>query len=244
MFMPLQNRFVLVIDHASASRVPLCRILRELGARKVIEAASAREALESFKVYTSLIEAVVCERDLPKIDGLAVLKAIRMGRTPLPRTVPVLLLASDDDRAVRQAFQALDGTALLPRPVSPAKLADLLATGMKVTAPVREADLYAGVDTTLRQRIETRRLSDGGPNAREAALRESIERAEREEMTVGAFAVTDGMVLVRDLQSDRGTKLMKAGETLTSAVVQKLIDRGELTHDSRICVRREETRAA
>lgn len=76
---------VLVIDDSAAIRMAIRRILEKIG-YAVTEAADGVEALE--RVSTSP-NAVLCDIDMPQMDGLTFLKELRS--RPAHTTVPVIM---------------------------------------------------------------------------------------------------------------------------------------------------------
>ena len=109
---------VLIVEDEVDARDMLTVVLRECGA-EVHEAASAREALAV--LAASSIQLVISDIGMPDMDGMALMRAIRLLPEP-GRSVPAIALtaytrAIDRTRAILSGFQAH-----IPKPVDAVEL--------------------------------------------------------------------------------------------------------------------------
>jgi len=125
--MPMSGKRVLVIDDISVGSLVVIDCLRVFGA-SVLEVADVAGALRV--LAKAPVDLVLLDLDLPEVDGLAALRAIRAlpgrtGRVPMV----VLTAATNDDERDRLRAQGLDGYVAKPvtRAALIATLAPLLA---------------------------------------------------------------------------------------------------------------------
>ncbi len=93
-------------------RKPVVHLLKRLGFSEVGEAENCAEAL--IRLRTEPHDCVICSRDLPKPDGLALLKTIR--KDPELKRLPVLLIfqTADQEQIVPAARAGMDGYLVRP----------------------------------------------------------------------------------------------------------------------------------
>ena len=84
---------VLVVDDSAAIRKILQRVLKQTGMaiRAIREAGDGQEALETLK--TSNVDLVLTDINMPKMDGLQLLAAIK--NNPSWRNIPVVMITTE-----------------------------------------------------------------------------------------------------------------------------------------------------
>jgi two-component system chemotaxis response regulator CheY len=101
--MDLKTLRVLVVDDMSSMRMMIKAVLREMGILLVQEAGDGDRALELLDAQP--FGLVVCDWDMPNIDGLAVLQQVRA--EPRTRTLPFIMLTANAARDhVSRAIEA------------------------------------------------------------------------------------------------------------------------------------------
>ena len=112
------NKTVLVIDDSAAIRMAIRRILERIG-YTVDEAADGVEALERVSASPS---AVLCDIDMPQMDGLTFLRELRS--RPAHTTVPVIMCTTHSSfDKIREAL-ALGANEYIMKPFD----ADIIAS--------------------------------------------------------------------------------------------------------------------
>ncbi len=86
---PAQSASVLVVDDSRTLRRMLIRELNEIGITHITEAADGRVALEL--VHSKEFDLVLLDMEMPELDGLQVLHAIKTD--PIIRSVPVIVVS-------------------------------------------------------------------------------------------------------------------------------------------------------
>lgn len=110
---------VLVVDDSAAARTVVSVALRGAG-YEVVEAGDGAQALRQLQQHH--VDLVISDVDMPVMDGLSLLKALR--QQAAHRLTPVLMLSSEDSpEAVRQGLA--DGAqAWLVKPFVPQRMLD------------------------------------------------------------------------------------------------------------------------
>ena len=88
---------ILIVDDSAAIRKILQRVLRqaEIAIGNILEAAEGLEALETLKQHK--IDLVLSDINMPKMDGLQLLSAIKA--SPVWRHLPVVMITTEGGEA-------------------------------------------------------------------------------------------------------------------------------------------------
>ncbi|MBI1867094.1 MAG: response regulator [Methylocystis sp.] len=109
---------VLIVDDTSTSRMLLRDGLEALGVRNIFFASDGEQAVQ-FMMKTPA-HLVISDFNMPKLDGLGLLRAIR-GYAPTKR-VPFIMLTGRDDRALLENAIKLGVNNYLTKPFTVAAL--------------------------------------------------------------------------------------------------------------------------
>ena len=114
----LSSLSFLIVDDMESMRVVLNSLLRQLGAEKIQEAKDGHDAWQILS--KSKIDVVISDLDMPKVDGIDLLKKIR-GSIEHKQT-PFLLLtgAMEKERVKAAVFAGVDD--YLVKPFNPKNL--------------------------------------------------------------------------------------------------------------------------
>ncbi|TFZ08320.1 response regulator [Ramlibacter humi] len=113
---------VLAVDDSASMRQMLAYTLRT-GGYEVIEAADGAEALE--RLEGAGVDLVITDQNMPRLDGLALTRALRAQERW--RKVPVLILTTESGDAIKSEGRAAGATGWLQKPFEPQRLLDTLA---------------------------------------------------------------------------------------------------------------------
>jgi CheY-like chemotaxis protein len=202
---PQHWRF-LVVDDVRFTRLTLLKMLRQLGAASVQEAGDGEEALALLRSGAA-IDCIITDLEMPKLDGIALLAAVRDGLAAVPVTTFVVLLTghSDLDR-IGPALQR-DVDAFLAKPVSQQALQACL---QRLSEP-------------RAQRPRAHATSADAPPAAGDAAHERL---------VDLDQLAEDVELARDLVMDNGRRLLEAGTLLTARRREQLLEILRLTRQS------------
>jgi two-component system, chemotaxis family, chemotaxis protein CheY len=106
---------ILVIDDEAFIRTLIVRLLRDLGVKKIVEAGDGAEGL---KKVTSQTDLVICDLEMPNMDGFEFVRQLRaLDSIPNP-TLPVLILSGHREEASVRGAINLGINGYLVKPVS------------------------------------------------------------------------------------------------------------------------------
>ncbi|MBF0619314.1 MAG: response regulator [Candidatus Omnitrophica bacterium] len=124
-------RNILVADDHSASRYLIAEILR--GYATCEEATDGMDALLKYLEHGDSYDMLLLDIDMPKLDGLMVLKQIRLKEAflevPVPDRLPVIIMTGFPDR-IQKGFE-YGLSDYLVKPVSPDVLREKVQTFIK-----------------------------------------------------------------------------------------------------------------
>jgi two-component system chemotaxis response regulator CheY len=109
---------VLAVDDTSTSRMLLRDALEQLGFRNIVCAPDGEEALKI--MMTAPAHVVISDFNMPKLDGLKLLQALR-NHKPTAR-VPFIMLTGAGDTSVITRGKALGLNNYLVKPIDPGAL--------------------------------------------------------------------------------------------------------------------------
>ncbi len=113
---------VLIVDDHEGMRVLLTRVLVRVGVQRVRQAASAAAALEALSERPASL--VLVDRNMPGMDGLAFVSAIRAD-TALA-SARIIMISGVSSAQHRQEARVAGADAVLEKPVSPKTLLDAI----------------------------------------------------------------------------------------------------------------------
>ena len=109
---------ILIVDDQTTSRLLMREALQQIGFANIPFAKDGEEALKM--MMSSPAHIVISDYNMPKLNGLQLLQAIRT--FPATRITPFILLTGSGDRTVLQQAVKLGVNNYLPKPVQPAAL--------------------------------------------------------------------------------------------------------------------------
>ena len=111
---------VMVVDDQASMRAMIRRSLQDLGFRDVRDKGAAAEALASVK--NDRVHLIISDFNMPEMDGLDLLKAVR--EDPVIGKTVFIMLTGSSDRDLVQKAAALGVNNYLVKPFAPAALKD------------------------------------------------------------------------------------------------------------------------
>lgn len=112
---------ILAVDDSSSVRQLLSSTLEQHGYR-VVEAANGKEGLE--KLMESEADLIISDLHMPYLDGIGFIQLLRS--TALYRFVPIIMLTTENQTALKQAGAAAGATAWLTKPFKPHELLSVI----------------------------------------------------------------------------------------------------------------------
>jgi YesN/AraC family two-component response regulator len=188
----------------------LIKILHQMGVPAVFEAADGEAALAALGGEAAGIECVITDLEMPRLDGLGLLKEIRAGHGTIPRDLLVIMLTGHTGLDPIGSALLLDVDAFLAKPVSKQALEDCLERVFQMhqhQGTIGDAERY--------RRIE---LSSMGADAE--VVPESAEPRQEEPVSLSTLPVDS--VLSRDLLYSNGRLLLRAHTRVNARIAERL----------------------
>lgn len=115
------SQSIMVVDDSASVRQLMGFSLAGANYR-VVEAANGQEALELFDKED--ISMVITDLNMPKMDGLQLIRELRSGRAS--RFMPIVLLTSESEQENRQRSKDVGASAWLNKPFKPNQLLQMV----------------------------------------------------------------------------------------------------------------------
>lgn len=112
---------VLTVDDSASIRQMVAFTLKSAG-YTVIEAADGQEGLD--KAKNNAVNLVLTDQNMPKMDGLTLIKTLR--GLPQYRSTPILMLTTESSDAMKSQGKAAGATGWLVKPFDPQKLLEVV----------------------------------------------------------------------------------------------------------------------
>lgn len=145
-------------------------ILRGFGATHIVSETDGQRAFDL--AAASLVDMVICDAFLPRLDGFQLCRAIRQDDDQALRFVPVIILTSHTQSQNVQHARDVGATAVLAKPISPALLHERLQWVAADSRPFVKAPDFLGPE---------RRFRESGPPANGGRRHDDPDRVEKED---------------------------------------------------------------
>jgi YesN/AraC family two-component response regulator len=208
---------VLVIDDEQFSRSIIMRMVRDLGCLEPVQASNGAEGLGQLRTPGKMPWLVVSDFNMPVLNGLQLLKAIRIGKAGIPHSSLVVMLTGHTDFGLVAAAMALDVDAFVVKPVSKANLMARLTKALADEGGMKTVEQYQKVDI---EEVCSRMLSHepvGKPRQVEAPKKTNGIATKLENLK-------EGSVLAEDIRSPDGELLLGTGMPLSLRFIKRLCE--------------------
>jgi two-component system chemotaxis response regulator CheY len=112
---------ILAIDDSASIRQMVGFTLKSSG-YEVVDAMDGLDGLEKAKART--FDLVLTDQNMPRMDGLALIRALR--EMPQYKSVPILMLTTESSDTMKQQGRAAGATGWLVKPFDPQKLVEVV----------------------------------------------------------------------------------------------------------------------
>ena len=116
-------KIILAVDDSTSIRQMVAFTLKSAG-YAVIEAADGQEGLDKANASGDTISLVLTDQNMPKIDGLTLIKALR--GLPKFAATPILMLTTESSDDMKAQGKAAGATGWLVKPFDPHKLLEVV----------------------------------------------------------------------------------------------------------------------
>lgn len=217
-----RGKSILIVDDEKFSRNLLSRMLQPL---TIVEAVDGAQGLHMFQADPS-IALVLCDFNMPIMDGLKMLKSIRAGADKTRHTTPVLMLTGSSDSALVRLALGLDVDGFLVKPVSLKTLEGRLKHVLSNKRDLKPMPHYAKIEVEeISQRLlRTMSQATAGKGASDTRNGGNGEISSAEGRRFLLDKVPAQAVLAADIRTPAGDVLVTAGTPLNERLVSRLMD--------------------
>lgn len=243
----LAGKHALIADDEPFVRSLVLRMLKDLGDPKVEVANDGEEALRALASRSSAIDFALIDFNMPKMNGLAVLKAARTGRLQIRRDLPIAMLTGNSDSSLVQKAMALDVNAFVVKPASRATLASRIERMLHEDPYIQDAEIYASVELpegTPAQEVEAAPSAVILDSTRGRGI--GVALASRPAVDTSNFGpkvrrtiddVPENALLCADVENRHGICLLRQGVHLNRRFLSRLRDIAEAENVKHVWVR-------
>jgi len=111
---------ILIVDDSDAIRTPIREALESLGYQNVLEAVDGKEALDVLMEHK--VHLILSDLDMPKVNGLDLLKALR--NHSAFKEMPFLVLTFDVEQDLFHKAMECGASGFIRLPVTSEKLSE------------------------------------------------------------------------------------------------------------------------
>lgn len=213
---PFSDLEVLIVDDEEFCRTVVARLLRDLGIKKIRHASDGYQGLENLR-FPYVADVVVLDFNMPKMNGLEMLKKVREGSAGVDRDQTIAMLTGHADRELVSTAQALDVNAFMVKPTSLEILAGRLEHILGTPLALKDASVYAAIELPRIIRLSS-------DVARRASSTIRFEMAERRTVNLCLENIPANALLAEEVYGPDGDVLLPAGIRLTPRLLERLND--------------------
>ena len=120
----------LLIDDEEFISKLITRLLNEMGIKNIITASDGLEGLEKYKKVGSKLDLVICDLEMPNMNGFEFVASLRALPEAQKPDIPILILTGHSDETHVHEAVRLGINGFLIKPVSKATLEKRIATAL------------------------------------------------------------------------------------------------------------------
>lgn len=234
-----QLRVLIVDDDDFALRI-IRHILYGFEIGVIEEAFDGESAIE--KINTQNFDILITDVEMPKLNGLGLLKAIRCGETEAPRDLSTIIITSLNNSDVIGASVSLDVNGFLGKPLKPIDVSEKILCSINEITTTKAVPEYKHIETdlkTLQNRAKRTTATANIPleTENEAEIEAPKSTAPATQNKKGSVFIRDlkpGMRLQQDLYLKDGTLLLKTGYVINRTTINRLLDLREVLKDGSV----------
>jgi len=221
---------VLLVDDDRYARKSLGRVLSKLGFENITAAVDGKEALEF--LGKNEIDLLLTDINMPRMNGLELLKSIRCGRNDVERGLRTIIVTALTDVNTLGLAISLDVNGFLNKPFKPLEvIQEMLKVFAEDNADLRDKSYYLECSTDPKN-----------PETAASVSSEDREKpAESKVELLSVFGLQPGMLLAEDVTGSSGDLLLSKGFLLTQRSINRLIELGEVVTQKKYHVTRPQT---
>jgi CheY-like chemotaxis protein len=198
----LYRKRLLVVEDQHLMRELTIEALNSVGFSEIMEAENGARALQLIAKHP--VDVIIADIEMAPVDGFELAKQVRMGKTPLARSAPIIFLTGLSDTGTVAHAAELNVQIFVVKPVSALMLLEKVIKALEMPTLLRPATEYARFD-------RNRQPGTGAETSADAAVAASTPAHESHEIDV--LMLSEGMLLLEDIKA-RGRIMLKKGTRL------------------------------
>ena len=199
---------ILVVEDNNLSRKALIGMLFKSGYENILSAPDGRGAIE--KIEHNYIDLIITDINMPHINGLELIKSVRMGQTNAAPETSIIAVTAFSDTETISTCMRFEIDAFLPKPVTVKDAREQIEQAVIGHTELYQQHLYCDVDTELNSDNESGKPNTQGSDIGKFTTVQSLHELQA------------GMTLVGDIFANNGGCLLKAGTLLDNRLVKRL----------------------
>lgn len=214
----LSNLNIMVIDDDAFTRKVILRVLTNLGFSTVTEADGSESALKLIN-KESPFDIFISDVEMPRINGLELIRLVRSGNTKADPSSRFILLTSFSNTDVIKTAMGLGINGFIVKPIKPATLLDKITKAHDESFFAEPASSYESISTNL-SCINSDNVEDG--SKLNAAILKDIDENNAYHARLRLNRLQPGMRLRQNIITEEGGVLLRDGQILTSTMISRL----------------------
>lgn len=224
-------RKLLIADDEPFSRKMVVEMVRDAWPHVIVPVSTGSDAMaELVGPGAGDVAALISDFNMPGVNGLQLLRAIRMGIEGIKRDLPVIMLTGHADKGLVATALALDVDAFLAKPVSKLTLREKLKRVLAAERMIKPVEAYAHIEVREDMLVHWKTQAA-------TALPDSIQpdgakapAAKTAGTPTNLDAVNEGAILAASVRFPDGTVIVPAGRALNRALIDRLQDLRAIGH--------------
>ena len=135
-----QNLHVLIIEDDAFMRELILRVLGELGVSNIETAMDGAEGMGKLSLARNPIDLIICDLEMPKMNGLQFVKRLRSMAVPSQADIPVLIVTGHSGESNVKNAMKLGVQGFLVKPISKAGLEKRIVAALELPSADDELD--------------------------------------------------------------------------------------------------------
>lgn len=135
-----QNLHVLIIEDDAFMRELILRVLGELGVSNIDTAMDGAEGMGKLSLARNPIDLIICDLEMPKMNGLQFVKRLRSMAVPSQADIPVLIVTGHSGESNVKNAMKLGVQGFLVKPISKAGLEKRIVAALELPSADDELD--------------------------------------------------------------------------------------------------------
>jgi CheY-like chemotaxis protein len=125
---------ILIVEDDKFSCKIITETLSKIGVNQISTTENGQEAIDFLSKTETSIDFIICDIEMPIMDGYEFSRKIRLGQVPRFKSVPILILTGNDtEKNIEKAkFHRIEGFVI--KPVTASELENKIRTILKISS--------------------------------------------------------------------------------------------------------------